>query len=163
MFCICIYIILSASHSFWPVGQFQPNFTDLWTLKSLQDLWKQAIRSLWKPPRPRLKCLSCNRYSCYLIVTHSCLHLLQLHVEWTEHQNRGRLRNTMVKIAVFPKNLLAGAVCELSYLWYKSQASLFITVKLPQIYTVKTENKRCLCLYLVAFSGKSEGSSAANC
>lgn len=64
---------------------------------------------------------------------------------------------------IFLGNLLPRAACELSYLWYESQASLFITVKLPYMYSAKTETKHCLYIYLVTFSGKSEETSAANC
>lgn len=83
---LCLPLIVFA-----PVGQFQPNFTELWMIKPSQGLWKQ--------PRPRSEWLPCNRYSCYPRVTHLCRHLLQLHLARTEHQNRERLRNTMVKMA----------------------------------------------------------------
>lgn len=97
---IAAFRLFSLSYiAFVPVGQFQRNFADLCMLKFLQGLWKLAVRRLWKQPRPRSKCLLCNWYSCYLMVTDLCLHLLQLHLEWAEHQKGGRLRNVMVKIA----------------------------------------------------------------
>lgn len=148
---------------FVPVGKFQLNFADLWMLKFLQGLWKLAMRSLWKQPRPRSKCLLCSWYSCYLMVTHPCLHLLQLHLEWAEHQKGGRLRNVMVKILNLSQESAAWSSMWSSYPCYNSQASLFITVQLPQIYTVKTEDKHCLYGCLLGLSGKSEVSNAANC
>lgn len=78
------------------------------------------------------------------MVTHLCLHLLQLHLKWAEHQKGGRLRSVMVKIAQSSSKICSLEQHVSLVTLGINHEHLSITVKLPQIYTVKTENKHCL-------------------